>query len=305
MLDSNLSPILIFTYKRLDTLKLTVEALKKNHLSDQSILYVFSDAARKREDEIQVQNVRDYIQTIDGFKSVIIYQSDQNKGLARSIIEGVTHIFKEYDKVIILEDDLITSSNFISYMNESLINYQTIPKVFSISGYSFNLSDSKTVYPYEGYFINRGWSWGWGTWKDRWKDIDWEVSDYSEFKSDKVAQREFSKGGSDLNKMLKEQMESNLDSWAIRWFYHQYKVKGLTFYPHFSKVFNAGFDEYATHTKGSNKRYIPTMDSSGKTHFNFPETISEDAFFQKKFQNKMSVKRRIWGKIETLFNKLF
>jgi hypothetical protein len=305
MLDNNLSPVLIFTYKRLDTLKLTIEALKKNHLSELTILYVFSDAAKSEKDQHQVQSVRDYITTITGFKSITIFQSEKNKGLAKSIIEGVTKIFEFYDKVIVLEDDLITTSNFINFMNESLVHFQTTQKVFSISGYSFSLSNPKTDYPSDGYLINRGWSWGWATWKDRWENIDWEVRDYPLFKSNKMAQKEFALGGSDLNKMLREQMESDLDSWAIRWFYHQYKIKGLTFYPHFSKVFNAGFDEYATHTKGSDKRYRPLMDGSNKTLFNYPDEIKEDAKFQKKFQKKMSVKRRIWGKIETMFNKLF
>jgi hypothetical protein len=259
----------------------------------------------KTEDEKQVQEVRNYLKTITGFNSIKIIESPKNKGLAKSIIEGVSFIFQTYKKVIVVEDDLITTTNFLSYMNNSLNKYEQKNKVFSIAGYSFNLVKNRNEHHEDAYFITRGWPWGWATWKDRWIEVDWEVKDYENFKKDKKAQKAFAKGGSDVNSMLRKQMEGKLDSWAIRWFYNQFKVGGLTLYPLFSKVHNIGFDEYATHTKGSDNRYIPNMDKSGDTTFKFPELIEENPIFQKKFQNKMSVKRRIWGKFETLFQKLF
>lgn len=304
-MTSNLAPILIFTYKRLDTLKCTIDALKKNHFAENSKVFIFSDGARDEGDKRLVQDVRDYLPTIEGFLSVTIFESFENKGLAKSIIGGVSKMFETCESVIVVEDDLITSTNFISYMNATLRNFQHQPKVFSIAGYSFNLATKPSEYEYDAYFVTRGWPWGWATWKDRWVNIDWEVKDYEQFKLDAKAKKEFAQGGSDLNAMLQKQMEGQLDSWAIRWFYHQYKIKGLTLYPLFSKIHNIGFDEFATHTKGSDKRYIPNMDSLGKHKFNFPLKIEKDPVFQKKFQSKMSVKRRIWGKVETLIIKLF
>jgi len=304
-MNNKLAPILVFAYKRLDSLILTIEALKKNQLSSASELYIFSDAARKLEDEKQVIQVRNYLKSISGFKTVKIFESTENKGLAKSIISGVTLTFESHNKVIVVEDDLVTTTNFLSYMNNALHEYEQKNKVFSIAGYSFNLTKKNTDYPEDAYFITRGWPWGWATWKDRWENVDWEVKDYEQFKKDKKAQKAFAKGGSDVNSMLRKQMEGKLDSWAIRWFYHQFKVGGLTLYPLFSKVHNIGFDEYATHTKGSDNRYVPNMDISGNTSFKLPELIEENPIFQKRFQNKMGIKRRIWGKIETLLQKFF
>lgn len=304
-MTDDLAPILVFAYKRLDTLKLTIDALKKNLLSNESDLFIFSDAAKKEDDQMLVNQIRSFLKTIDGFKTVTIIESETNKGLARSIIEGVSTIFKSYKSVIVVEDDLITTPNFLIYMNCSLQEYVNKKKVFSIAGYSFNLVNNKSDHNEDAYFITRGWPWGWATWKDRWETVDWDVKDYENFKKDKKAQKAFAKGGSDVNSMLRKQMEGKLDSWAIRWFYHQFKVEGLTLYPLFSKVHNIGFDEYATHTKGSDNRYIPNMDKSGKNIFKLPETIEVNSIFQKKFQNKMSIKRRIWGKFETLFQKFF
>ena len=305
MSKTKYAPILIFTYRRLDSLKSTIEALKNNYLSKKSDLIIYSDASKNDLDKEQVQLVRNYIKTITGFNKIIINESTENKGLAKSIIEGVTKTFENYDRLIVVEDDLITSSNFLNYMNSSLLNYIKEKKVFSIAGFSFNLNKKTSNNEFDAYFVTRGWPWGWATWKDRWENVDWEVKDYEQFKKDKKAQKAFAKGGSDVNSMLRKQMEGKLDSWAIRWFYHQFKVEGLTLYPLFSKVHNIGFDEYATHTKGSDNRYIPKMDKSGKIEFNFPKEIKENIHFQRKFQQKMGIKRRIIGKIETLIQKIF
>jgi len=100
-------------------------------------------------------------------------------------------------------------------------------------------------------------------------------------------------------------MTGNLDSWAVRWFYNQFNLKGLTLYPVYSKVYNDGFDNEATHTKGSNKRYQPKLDNTNVANFNYPQNVKVDDFYQKKFQNKMGIKSRILSKIDNLLKKVF
>jgi hypothetical protein len=298
------SPILLFTYKRLDTLKKTVQALNENSLSCESNLFIFSDAAKSPKDEPIIIEVRNYIKSITGFKSIKIIESHVNKGLANSIIDGVNSVLKEYSTVIVLEDDLLTTPNFLSYMNSALEFYKNTENVFSISGYSFNLgndSDDKN----DAYFINRGWSWGWATWKNKWELVDWEIKDYDLFLKDKSKQRLFARGGSDLIKMLHNQMTGKLDSWAIRWFYNQFNLKGLTLYPVFSKIYNEGFDNYATHTRGSNNRYKPKLDIENKHRFSFPSNIAISDFYQSKFQNKMGIKSRIRSRFYDLLKIIF
>ena len=204
MYQKSLAPVVLFCYNRLDTLSQTVDALKKNFLARDSELYIFSEAAKNNSDIIEVDKVRAYVKTIAGFKLVTVYEATENKGLANSIIYGVSKIFKEHNELIVLEDDLVTSPNFLNYMNDSLTRFKENQSVFSISGYSFNL---RTNFQSEFYFLNRGWSWGWATWKNRWEKTDWNVSDYESFSFDRESQRQFAKGGSDLNQMLKKQMK--------------------------------------------------------------------------------------------------
>lgn len=294
-----LAPIVLFTYKRLDTLKKTIEALQQNYLASESQLIIFADAAKGEHDRSQVAEVKTYLKTISGFKQVVIHEQEINKGLAKSIIEGVTKVFENHNAAIVLEDDLVTTPNFLDYMNQAIQRYESEKTVFSISGYSFNLNITNDP-NLQSYFLTRGWSWGWATWRDRWQKVDWDIKDYDKFTKDKKAQKEFSRGGSDLNAMLAKQMIGKLDSWAIRWFYNQYKCKGLTLYPVLSKVFNEGFDNRATHTKGSNRRYIPVMDNLSYRDFIFPEKVEVTISAQKQFQKKMGVISRIRSKIETL-----
>lgn len=302
---SQIAPVLLFTYKRLDTLKETVGKLKDNQLADESELYVFSDAAKYEKDRETINEIRAFIKTIKGFKSVYIYEAETNMGLAKSIINGVSKVFEKHDQLIVLEDDLSTSPNFLSFMNAALMKYKNEKNAFSVSGYSFNLGSASQKNDDDAYFLNRGWSWGWATWKDRWLQIDWEVKDYSTFSGDQVLRRDFAKGGSDLNSMLDKQMKGELDSWAIRWFYWQFKCKGLTLYPKTSKVFNNGFDKDATHTNGAVRRYLPLFDSEGKIDFRLPSVVEVDAYYQRRFSEKMGIRARILSKLETLFLKIF
>ncbi len=268
MKTTGLSPVLLFVYKRLDTLQHTVAALKQNDLANESELFVFSDSAKTSDDEAEIKKVRNFIRTISGFKKIHIFESDKNKGLANSIIDGVTFVLREFGKVIVLEDDLLTSSNFLCYMNQCLEHYEDNKKIFSVSGYSYEIKDDNVK---DVYFTQRGSSWGWGTWQDRWKEVDWEVRDYNNFKNNPSKWKAFNKMGSDLSSMLKKQMNGKISSWAIRWCYHQFKHNLYSVYPTVSKVRNIGFGEGATHTFDYFNRYETKLDQSGKVHFVFDE----------------------------------
>jgi glycosyltransferase involved in cell wall biosynthesis len=292
----NLAPVIIFTYKRLDTLQQTLESLIKCELSDESDVIIFSDAAKSEKDLNQVMAVRSYLKNLVGFKSIKINFAEKNKGLANSIIEGVTSIINTFGRVIVLEDDLQVSKNFLIFMNASLEFYGNKEKVFSISGFSLK-TKIPVEYPFDVYFTPRGLSWGWATWKNRWNEVDWEVKDFADFKGNNGAKKEFALGGTDLFPMLQKQMELHIDSWAIRWFYNQFKCEKLTVYPIKSKVRNLGFDEEATHTNVYN-RYKISFDDFADNKFSFASEIQTDPIILKSFQSYYSIRTRLlYGRI--------
>ena len=295
---SHLSPILLFVYNRPQHTIETLNALKNNFLAKESDLYIFSDAPKDERQVKRVNEVRKIIENTEGFKSVNIIKAEQNKGLANSIIEGVTNIINHFGKVIVLEDDLVTSPTFLRYMNNALNLYSQDDRIWSISGYSPNFQISST-YKDDVYLAPRGSSWGWATWKDRWNLVDWDIKDYEEFKNNISSRKQFNKGGNDLAFMLDDQMAGRIDSWAIRWVYNQYKQSKYTIYPTKSLVKNIGLDFSGTHSSKTKKYHVDLYDGD----IDFPSRLIIDkeilrdfkAFYDLNFTGYLGVLCRKFG----------
>jgi hypothetical protein len=249
-------PIVLFVYNRPGHTRRTVEALLKNDLAAESDLFIFSDAPRKPEADNAVREVREYISAITGFKSVRTVERDRNWGLANSIIDGVTLIVNQYGRVIVLEDDLVTSPRFLEYMNAALDHYLNDPKAFSIGAYNFPVSTMPmpSDYLWDTYASFRCCSWGWATWIDRWKRVDWGMDYYETFMRDGVAQKLFNRGGPDMTQMLKMQHERRIDSWAIRFCYAHHANNMHCIYPIKTMVMNIGMDSTGTHCSSDPRR---------------------------------------------------
>lgn len=290
-MDCKLAPICLFTYNRLDETQQTVSALQHNYLAAESELFIFSDGPKKEHDIEKVNEVRRFICTITGFKKITIFKSVENKGLANSIITGVSKIVKQYGKIIVLEDDLITSPNYLDFMNQALNFYERNPSIHSISGYSLDLPSLK-YFHCDYYFGYRASSWGWATWKDKWESTDWEVADYIKFKYNILQQLKFMRGGSDMPKMLKSQMKGKIDSWAIRWCFSQFQNNQLTVFPSISKVVSIGFGPNATHTKHSTK-FETRLDTQNKRNFVFSDKILIYSQLNKESRRKFSFLSRL------------
>ncbi len=293
---SEFAPVCLFAWKRISETQETIRHLQANHLAKDSELFIFVDGARKPTDEPGIQEVVDHVQNVSGFKKVTLNISPVNKGLSQSIIGGVTEVLQRFGKVIVLEDDLLTSPNFLNYMNSALDYYKEQRKVFSVSGYSFNIHFPKG-YRFDHYFSVRGSSWGWATWIDRWETVDWEVSDYEQFISSWKKRRSFNKGGSDLSGMLQKLMEGKINSWAIRWCYQQWKTDQLTVYPRISKIKNIGFGAGATHTSRKTAEHEVPLDEGNNIEFHFSDKVYLDPKIAAEFARSFSIQTRIKNKL--------
>src|SRR5690349_15246473 len=100
------APIALFVYARRDHAQRTVEALKRNALATESDLIVFSDGPKNASASEAVRAVRDYVHSVDGFKSIAVIEQERNLGLSASIISGVGRVCETHGRVIVLEDDL-------------------------------------------------------------------------------------------------------------------------------------------------------------------------------------------------------
>ena len=294
MKKKELVPICLFTYNRLNETIKTIEALQNNFLAKDSDLYIYSDGGKTEKDKEKVTKVREYLYSISGFKSITTFESPTNRGLANSVISGVSKILELNERVIILEDDLVTSPNFLDFMNQALMFYQEDNTIFSISGYTLNLPSLPGKKDY--YFGYRASSWGWGIWRDRWKVIDWNVTEYENFIKDKSLVEKFKRGGSDLPRMLSNQINGRIDSWAIRFCFHQFKCNLMTVFPTKSKIISIGFSNEATNTIGS-QRFNTPLDKEIKRKFYFEKFNNIDQKVINEFASKFSVKSRVYNQL--------
>ena len=289
---SSLSPIILFVYNRPEETKKTLDTLQVNLLAEETDLYIFSDAAKEPSQQENVKDVRSIIHSVDGFKSVSIIEQEKNKGLAPSIIDGVSSVLLKHKKAIVLEDDLVTSPNFLSYMNQSLDFYEKDKQIASISGCTYHINIPQN-YLYDVYFTRRMCSHGWAIWLDRWESIDWELKDYDSFKNNWRENLKLMKGGEDLPRMLAAYKKGKINSWAVRFCYHQYKTNTFTVWPTQSKVDNKGFN-----VRGSNTKRMKALDridfaSSDKTVFRFPENVFINKTINRRFLRKFKIITRI------------
>lgn len=298
-IKSEYAPVVLFTYNRLDVTVETLRRLSENILSTDTDVFIFSDGYKGDNDKDKVLSVREYLAKFkedNVFHHVEVREASTNKGLAKSIIDGVSEIISIYGRVIVLEDDLYTTEDFLQYMNGALDYYSNDEKVWSIAGYGYDLKSLEN-YPSDVYLSYRGSSWGWATWKDRWDSVDWAVSSYGSRRYYLKEKVKFARGGNDLPSMLKAQMNGKIDSWAVRWCFSQSLQDKYTVYPKNSKIENHGFGTGTHSLESDGERYsISKLDESQPCEFSDLE-VNQKIVKDFKRIHDISLWDRVVGKI--------
>lgn len=257
------APIILFVYNRLEHTKQTLAALQKNTGASESELFIYSDAAKNSVSEAAVTAVRAHIQSISGFKQVTIIEREHNFGLADSIVDGVSTVIKKFGRAIILEDDIVTSPHFLSYMNDALTVYEDTPEVMHVSGYFFPLTPAEAASLPETFFYNQTSCWGWGTWARAWEKYRSNASDLLHDIQQSGRLREFDMDGQfRFSSTLRANAQGRQKTWAIKWHASVFLERGLCLHPRFSLTKNIGHDGSGVHGKEDNKyddpNFLPT-----------------------------------------------
>lgn len=246
----SLAPIILFVYNRPWHTQQTVEALQKNELAAESDLFIFADGPKPDASEeclANISKVRNYIHDIDGFKSITIEESPENKGLANSVIAGVTRIINQFGKVIVVEDDIVTHPFFLRFMNEALDFYIDDERIYSIGAFMDDIIIPNN-YHNDVFVCRRIETWGWATWQDRWNLAEWDIDKYYILKHPTRKEiKRLCRGGDDLWPLLQMQASGKIDSWAARWQYNLTINNGLCLRPIWTFVNNIGMDGSGTH----------------------------------------------------------
>lgn len=279
------APIALFVYNRPEHTKMTVEALQKNILAKESDLFIFSDGYKDQNSADKVNEVRCYLKTISGFKSVTVIEREKNFGLATSIIFGVTEIVNRFGTIIVLEDDLVTSPFFLSYMNDGLKIYKNDEKVASVHGYVYPIKEKLP----ETFFIRGADCWGWSTWNRAWKHFEINGQKLYDELVKRELEKEFDFGNTfGYMKMLRGQIAGRNNSWAIRWYASTFLDEMLTLYPGRSLVKNIGFDGSGVHSGSGTDKFFGVTMSDGPVqviHLPVEEFNSNRKIFEKYFRS--------------------
>lgn len=290
--------VAVFTYNRPEHTQRTLDALSKCWRIEDCEFHFFSDGPRVSADCVAVNATRKVIHSWAFHFGATVVERPQNFGLAKSIVSGVSSLCELYGRVIVLEDDLVVSPDFLHFMIESLVRYENEEQVMQIGGFTIAPPSGLTA---DAFFLPVTTTWGWATWQRAWKKFSWDPLELEEAKLDSEWRRRF-----DLNdtcafsSMLEDRITGKNDSWGILWWYAVSRLHGLVVYPAKSLVWNGGFDGSGVHCgrgdflqQGQASRYLqaglpPSLLFPSVTEYSSDHLLQLEAFFRQRQTDSQS-----------------
>ena len=233
-------PIVLFTYARPDHLRRTLASLRENNIP---LLYAFSDGPKTLEVVGRVNEVREILREIN-WCEVHLVERTENLGLGKSILTGVTDVFKRHDVIIVFEDDLICVPGTYQYLCAALEYYKDTPNVMSVTGWTHPRATPSNIIN-QPYFDGRTECLVWGTWKRAWQGM--ERDSLMMIEDCKQLGIDIYRYGADLVEMAKIERTRNI--WAVRFSYLHILNKSICLRPPYSLVQHIGYDPESVNVK--------------------------------------------------------
>ncbi len=243
---------MLFAYSRPKHTRRVINSLLGNLEAASTDLVVYLDGPQKGSDLIVGDSIVEMVKNLSGFRSVKLIRAEKNKGLAKSIVDGVTAQLLDHESVIVMEDDIEVAPTFLRYMNDGLNLYKDEEKVASIHAHVYPVDAGLP----ETFFVRGADCWGWGTWRRAWKHFEPDGQVLLEKLESRGLCREFDFNDSaEFTRMLKNQIAGKNDSWAVRWHASTFLKEMVTLYPRSTQAINIGQDGGGSH------RGVGTLDS--------------------------------------------
>ena len=290
-------PVSIIIFNRPENTKRLLESL---NIYKPETLFVISDGPRKNfeNDQEKVIQSRKIFEKIDWKCEVFFNNSESNLGCRERIITGLNWVFGQVEKTIILEDDCIPSEEFFIFMELMLNKYQTNKEISSVCGTNFlpDWSETKDSYLYSKYCH----VWGWGTWKDRWEKIDFNLDKLHKIKKTKFLKNYLGSFRAYLywHWILNNVKKKKIDSWAYIWNFTNFINNSLSIIPAINLLSNIGIGKDSSNTQSLPYKYIKAEESRKKLKFplKYPSKFLldskhdlevEDTIFSKSIYNRL------------------
>ena len=307
MLENKYAPIVITTFRRLDLLKDLINSLKENKECTNSDLYIFSDNYQFLKDKKLIQLVREYIDSLDGFKSIKVIKRSTNFTMSINIVDAINYVFSIHDSLIFLEEDTLVSKNFLEYMNKALKYYYNNKTVMHVSGYKYPFEEVEMK---KNYFFSRlPNTWGYGLWRDKFinnfnRDYNFFINSFSE---QDIYEIDFHNTSYFWKQLIQNKKRIN-STFAIFWYLAIYLNKGLCLYPKKSLVENNGVDGRGKNIRNKTNQY--NVETSDDISFEFDnDNVLEDlnAFLALKKYFKIykpSILKRLLERVYNIKSKI-
>jgi len=294
------TPVLLLTYKRLDTTKQVFESIRK---AKPPRLYISSNIGINEEENKKVQLVRSYIQhNIDWKCDVKKLYRTEHLSVKYSISSAIDWFFENEEMGIILEDDCLPSQSFFWFCEKLLIKYKNEMRIWHISGDNFQDNIKRGDGNY--YFSIYNHIWGWASWANRWKYYDVELNNINDekFLFEIFENKKILKYWLNFFKKVKGNI---INTWDAQWTFTIWLHKGISILPNQNLVSNIGFGPYSTHTKIKSKQTnIPTFEIYKINHPSriIIDELADEYTFLTVFKPKPLL-IRVVNKIRYLMNK--
>ncbi len=283
------TPLMVVAFNRPTMLKETLYNLSRCDTVDDRDIYLYVDGPRHIADKSKIDAVIEVAKKWD--HDVEIKRRGVNLGGVQNMILSVTEMLELYGKVIVVEDDILVSQSFLTFMDDALSMYEGNSKIWAINAYVDPKMIMPRQYKKDYFFAPRHSAWGWGIWKDRWAAVDFEIKDWRMKQNDISFIRELNMAGGDIVKMLDAEFSGELNCWDVQCTYYMRKNGLYTFRPRLTLTKNNGFGTECEHCTTPSSRYskqkyynfhpvldeFPVMDSSVVAAFqnSFNRTISQ------------------------------
>ncbi len=290
-------PVTIIIFNRPENTKRLFESL---NIYKPETLFVISDGPRKNyeNDRERVIQTRKIFEKIDWKCEVFFNNSESNLGCRKRIITGLNWVFGQVEKTIILEDDCIPTEEFFIFMELMLNKYQTNKDISSVCGTNFlpDWSETKDSYLYSKYCH----VWGWGTWKDRWEKIDFNLDKLHKIKKTKLLKSYLGSFRAYLywHWILNNVKKKKIDSWAYIWNFTNFINNSLSIIPTINLLSNIGIGKDSSNTRSLPYKYIKAEESRKKLKFplKYPSNLLSDS------KHDLKVEDTIFSK--SIYNRL-
>jgi hypothetical protein len=284
----------VFCYKRASKLKQSIEALLKNPECAEMEIVFFCDGHKSDKDYQGVLQTRAYIDSLTGFKNIYKHYRERNVSTGPNFKQGITWLCENYKQFIVVEDDLVVTSNYITYLLQGLKFYEHEESVFCVTGFCFPIDVKE--YSFDTIIYKRFCSYGWASWSNKVKDVKWDKDELTNILKTSGFKKRLNEEGRDLYRMVKKQIDGTISTWDIQMQVHVSENRLKVVYPIVSKGFNIGFDSESTNTFGID--YLKTtLDDGKKRSFNFCPVNVVEPYLEKKLKKPYGLPALAYRKI--------